>query len=88
MARYLEGPDGLRIEPVELRPDNQHWLFARVKEPDAQVGEVWYIVTIHHRPVGMPGYFQLHELEDLLRDLGYSLRDLREPEESEGTGIA
>lgn len=83
VAPYLIGPDGLRVEPVQLRKDSAHWLFARMKEPGAQVGEIWYRVTRNGQAVGLPGYYQLHELEDLV-----DLSELRAPEEDTGTGTA
>lgn len=79
MSRYLVGPDGLRVEPVELTYGSAHWVFAQMVDPSAQAGEVWYLVTRNGRPVGMPGYYQLHELEEIV-----NLGDLRAPEEEGG----
>ncbi|MGV9386189.1 HNH endonuclease [Nonomuraea sp. NPDC003707] len=31
MGRYLEGPNGLRVEPVQLTPGSVHWIFARMR---------------------------------------------------------
>lgn len=51
MAPYLLGPDGLKVEPVQLRRGDVHWLFARIVEPDAREGEVWpKAVTRRPRP--------------------------------------
>ncbi|TMR88043.1 hypothetical protein [Nonomuraea basaltis] len=47
--------------------------------PDVQPGEVWYLVTRGGAAVGrLPGYYQLHELTELLEPLGLSLADFRE----------
>lgn len=63
---HLEGPDGLRVEPVRLRLGSPHLLFARMREPDAGVGEIWYRVTRRGLAVGFPGYYRLYELEELV----------------------
>ncbi|MET7465893.1 hypothetical protein [Nonomuraea sp. NPDC005501] len=73
MAPYLVGPDGLRVEPVELRVDTVHWLFARMIEPAARPGEIWYRVTRHGHALGM-GYYQLDQLQELV-----DLAELRAP---------
>jgi hypothetical protein len=83
MAPYLLGPDGLKVEPVQLRRGDVHWLFARIVEPDAREGEVWYRVTRHGAAVGFPGYYQLHELEEIV-----DLAELHGPDEDAGTGTA
>lgn len=54
MARYLVGPDGIRVEPVELH--GSHLIFARMVDPAAQEGAVWYRVTRNGAAVRMPGY--------------------------------
>lgn len=80
MADYLEGPDGLKVRPVQLRTPDVHLLLARMGEPDVQLGDdVWYIVTHNGMAVGLPPYYQLHELSNLLEDLGLSLADFHEP---------
>ncbi|MGW0486227.1 hypothetical protein [Nonomuraea sp. NPDC003214] len=71
--RYLVGPDGLRVEPVRLTRGSAHWLFARMREPDAREGEIWYKVTRDGHAVDVPGYYQLHELEQVV-----PLSELRE----------
>jgi hypothetical protein len=59
MARYLEGPGGIRVQPVEVRPGNVHGLFAQLIMRDVQPGEVWYRVTDRNgAAVGhLPGYY-------------------------------
>ncbi|MEV1178979.1 hypothetical protein [Nonomuraea sp. NPDC049784] len=81
--RYLVGPDGLRVTPVELSPTSEHWLFARMREPNAMPGEVWYRVTKNGSAIGIPGYYQLHELQEIV-----SLADLREANEEAGEETA
>ncbi|TMR14096.1 hypothetical protein ETD86_29565 [Nonomuraea turkmeniaca] len=66
MGRYLEGRNGLRVEPVELTLGSPHLIFARMREPNAQVGEVWYKVTQHGHAIDVPGYYQLHELQAIV----------------------
>ncbi|MEU4229523.1 hypothetical protein AB0F17_34945 [Nonomuraea sp. NPDC026600] len=80
MGRYLEGPDGLRVEPVELRAGTAHWIFAQMREPSARPGEVWYKVTRDGHAVDVPGYYQLEEI--------VSLAELREVDEGAGTETA
>lgn len=74
MPSYLVGPDGLRVEPVQLEHGSAHWIFARMVEPSAQPGEVWYRVTRHGAAVG-PGYFQLDQLQEIV-----NLSELRAPD--------
>ena len=74
MGRYLEGPDGLRVEPVQLAHGSAHWIFARMVEPGAQVGEVWYRVTRFGAAVGA-GYYQLDQLQEIV-----NLAELSAPE--------
>lgn len=83
MSRYLVGPDGLRVEPVQLTRGTAHWIFAQMVDPGARPGEIWYFVTRNGRPLGFPGYYQQHQLEEIV-----DLADLREPEEGADTGIA
>lgn len=82
MATYLEGPGGLRVQPVQLQLGDVHLLFARMSEPDAQPGEIWYKVTWRGAAVGLPPYYEMHELTILLQDLGLSLADLHEPDQA------
>jgi hypothetical protein len=89
MARYPQGPGGIRVQPVDVRPGNVHWIFVILVNPDVQPGEVWYLVTRDGAAVGrLPSYFQLHELTDLLETLGLNLTDLREAGDDTDTGIA
>ncbi|MEV0385036.1 hypothetical protein [Nonomuraea sp. NPDC050643] len=89
MARYLEGPGGLRVQPVDVRPGTVHWIFVQMCSPDVRPGEVWYLVTRDGAAVGrVPGYYQLHELTRLLEDLGLELADLHEPDTRHGSGTA
>ncbi|UBU08665.1 hypothetical protein [Nonomuraea gerenzanensis] len=89
MSRYFEAPGGLRIQPVDVVPGSPHWIFVRMIAPDVQPGEVWYLVTRRGAAVGrLPGYYQLHELTDLLETLGLSLADLRETGGGAETGTA
>ncbi|MEV0996855.1 hypothetical protein [Nonomuraea sp. NPDC050202] len=83
MSRYLAGPDGLRVVPVQLSPHNEHWLLARLRETKAMPGEVWYRVTRNGQAIGFPGYYQLHELQDIV-----NLADLHEVEEGHGEETA
>ncbi|MGR6924228.1 hypothetical protein ACU635_59045 [[Actinomadura] parvosata] len=84
MGRYLEGPGGLRVEPVELTAGSAHWIFARMREPNAQEGEVWYRVTTRDgQAVDVPGYYQLHELEEIV-----PLAELRDPGAAAGDQTA
>ncbi|MFB4275711.1 hypothetical protein ACBJ59_10500 [Nonomuraea sp. MTCD27] len=76
MGEYLVGPDGLRVEPVQLTPGSAHWIFARMVEPAARPGEVWYRVTRGGAAVG-GGYFQLDQLQEIV-----NLADLRAPEQA------
>jgi hypothetical protein len=89
VARYLEGPGGIRVQPVDVCPGNVHWLFVSLVNPDVQPGEVWYLVTRGGAAVGrLPGYYQLHELTELLETLGLDLADLRESDAGTDTGTA
>jgi len=45
MARYLEGSGGIRVQPVDVRPGNAHWIFVQVIAADVRPGEVRYLVT-------------------------------------------
>ncbi|MET7335994.1 hypothetical protein [Nonomuraea sp. NPDC005650] len=83
MGRYLVGPDGLRVVPVQLSPLSEHWLVARMREPQAMPGEVWYRVTRSGQAIDFPGYYQLHELQEIV-----DLADLREVEEDSGEATA
>ncbi|GAA4042383.1 hypothetical protein ACIBH1_08340 [Nonomuraea sp. NPDC050663] len=83
MSPYLEGPDGLRVEPVQLKAGSLHLLMAQIREPGAQPGEVWYRITRRGMALGVPGYYQLHELEEIV-----NLADLHAPEEGTATGTA
>lgn len=76
MSRYLVGPGGLRVEPVQLQHGSAHWIFARMVEPEAQPGEIWYRVTKHGAAVGA-GYFQLDQLQEIV-----DLAKLRAPGEA------
>lgn len=82
MADYLVGPDGLRVQPVKLRVGGADWLFARMVEPNAQLGEVWYRVTRGGAAVGV-GYYQLDELQDIV-----DLSQLHAPDEGAGEETA
>ncbi len=74
MGRYLVRADGLRVEPVELTAGSPHWIIARMREPGARLGEVWYKVTASEgHAIDVPGYYQLHELQEIV-----DLADLRE----------
>ncbi|MEO3875272.1 hypothetical protein ABGB18_41350 [Nonomuraea sp. B12E4] len=89
MGRHLEGPDGIRVQPVDVRPGNAHWLFVQMRAPDVRPGEVWYRVTRRGAAVGrVPGYYQLHELTELLEELGLELADLHEPGADADSGTA
>ncbi|MEU4574659.1 hypothetical protein [Nonomuraea sp. NPDC023979] len=83
MPDYLVGPDGLRVEPVQLMRGAAHWLFARIIEPTAQEGEVWYRVTRHGQAVGFPGYYQLDQLQEIV-----DLSKLRGPDQSASSETA
>ncbi|MFI6814720.1 hypothetical protein ACIBG7_20070 [Nonomuraea sp. NPDC050328] len=83
VAPYLEGPDGLHVEPIQLEPGSPHLLFARMREPRANPGEIWYRVTRRGLAVGFPGYYQLHELEEIV-----DLSHLRGPDERTQRGTA
>ncbi|MGP4102204.1 hypothetical protein [Nonomuraea sp. KM90] len=83
-GRYLVRADGLRVEPVTLTAGSPHWLFARMREPDAQLGEVWYKVTAPAgHAIDVPGYYQLHELQEIV-----DLADLREVDDVGGEETA
>ncbi|MFI7704887.1 hypothetical protein [Nonomuraea sp. NPDC049480] len=89
MPRYLEGPGGIRVHPVDVRPGNAHWIFVSMLDRDVQPGEVWYLVTRDGAAVGrVPGYYQLHELTELLEELGLGLADLHEPDTGADAGTA
>ncbi|MFI6496936.1 hypothetical protein [Nonomuraea typhae] len=77
MSRYLVGPDGLKVVPVQLKVEDGTLLLARMLESTAQPGEVWYKVTRHGMALFVPGYCQLHQLQELV-----DLTGLREPDES------
>ncbi|MEU6721778.1 hypothetical protein ABZ897_60970 [Nonomuraea sp. NPDC046802] len=79
MGRYLEGPGGLRVEPVKLTAGSAHWIFARMREPGAQQGEIWYKVTREGHAIDIPGYFQMHELQEII-----PLADLRDASDAAG----
>ncbi|NBE98928.1 hypothetical protein FE391_37590 [Nonomuraea sp. KC401] len=82
MGRYLEGPDGLRVGGQADR-GSAHWLLARMREPNAQVGEVWYKVTQDGHAIDVPGYYQLHELQEIV-----DLAQLREVDDAAGEQTA
>jgi hypothetical protein len=89
MARYFAAPGGLRVQPVDVRPGNPHWIFVQMIAPDVRPGEVWYLVTKGGAAVGrLPGYYQLHELTELLETLGFKLSDLREAGADTQSGTA
>jgi hypothetical protein len=89
MGRYFLAPGGIRIQPVDVVPSNAHWVFVRMIVPGVRPGEVWYLVTQGGAAVGrLPGYYQLHELTDLLETLGLTLADLREGGGETETGTA
>ncbi|TDD86815.1 hypothetical protein E1298_16950 [Actinomadura rubrisoli] len=48
-ARYLTGPDGLRVEVVEL--DDADLAYARIRHRDARAGQSWFLVTRRGRLV-------------------------------------
>ncbi|MGW6499305.1 hypothetical protein [Nonomuraea angiospora] len=79
ISRYLEALGSIRVEPVDVRPGNVHWIFVQMISPNVRPGEVWYRVTRRGAAVGrLPGYYQLHELTELLETLELGLADLRE----------
>ncbi|WP_433444533.1 hypothetical protein [Nonomuraea sp. CA-141351] len=89
MARYFEAPGGIRVQPVDVLPGNAHWIFVQMIMPDVRPGEVWYLVTRAGAAVGrLPGYYQLHELTELLETLGLGLADLHEPDAGKDAGTA
>ena len=47
---HLVGPDGVRVEAVDLKPVDV--AYARRRHRDAQAGQVWFLVTRHGRLVG------------------------------------
>lgn len=87
MTDHLVGPGGLKVTPVQLG-QNVDLVLARMREPKAQPGEIWYKVTFNGMAVGVPGYFQMHELTELLDELGLTLADLHEPEQGAGAASA
>lgn len=87
MADYLVGPGGLKVTPVQLGT-NVDLVLARMREPDAQPGEIWYRVTFNGMAVGLPGYYQMHELTELLDELGLTLADLHDPDAGVGSQTA
>ncbi|TDD97715.1 hypothetical protein [Actinomadura rubrisoli] len=48
--RYLVGPDGVRVEAVELADEDV--AYARRRHRDAQAGEAFFVVTRRGRLVG------------------------------------
>ncbi|WP_157253239.1 hypothetical protein [Nonomuraea typhae] len=83
MSRYLVGPGGLRVEPVELGDPDSNLLLARMWDAGAQPGEVWYRVTRNGMALGVPGIYPMDVLQELL-----DLTELREPDESVGEETA
>ncbi|TYK45096.1 hypothetical protein [Actinomadura decatromicini] len=47
---FLVGPDGVRVEPVELQPVDV--AYARRRHRDAKPGDVFFLVTRHGRLLG------------------------------------
>lgn len=47
---YAVDPDGVRVEAVELAPEDV--AYARRRHRDAEAGEVFFLVTHHGRLVG------------------------------------
>lgn len=83
MSRYLVGPDGLRVVPVQLTDRDTSLLLARMWDPGAEPGEVWYRVTRNGMAQGVPGIYPMDVLQELV-DLG----ELQEPDEGAGEEIA
>ncbi|MFI6296893.1 hypothetical protein ACIBEJ_35250 [Nonomuraea sp. NPDC050790] len=83
MGRYLEGPDGLRVEPVQLGNPDTNLLLARMWDAGAEPGEVWYKVTRNGMALGVPGIYPMDVLQEFVE-----LGDLHEPEESAGEETA
>jgi hypothetical protein len=48
-ARYLVGPDGLRVEPIRL--GEADLAYARARHPDARADEAFFLVTRRGRLV-------------------------------------
>jgi hypothetical protein len=55
---YLEGPDGLRVEAVQLT--NADIAFAQVHHRDARAGQAWFLLTRHGRLVAY-----CHDIEEV-----------------------
>lgn len=47
---FAGGPDGVRVEAVELQPEDV--AYARRRHRDAQAGDVFFLVTRHGRLIG------------------------------------
>lgn len=77
-GRYLEGPDGLRVEPITL--DDVHLQLAQQRHPDAEVGEGWFLITRHGRLVCYCR--DIEEVAGVLASLAIELADLHSPGEA------
>jgi hypothetical protein len=71
---HFEAPGGIRVQPVDIRPGNPHWIFVQMTTPNVRPDEVWYLATKDGAAVErLPGYYQLDELTELLETLGLKL---------------
>ncbi|MFD0687591.1 hypothetical protein [Actinomadura fibrosa] len=63
-AGYLLGPDGLRVEAVELTEADL--VYARMRHRDARIGQAWFLVTRRGKLVAYCRYIEeVAELVDL-----------------------
>lgn len=68
---HLVGPDGIGVDAVELAAEDV--AYARRGHPDAQAGQVWFLVTRHGRLVAY-----CRDIEEVAEHV--DLRALRGPD--------